>query len=552
MKLKISQQPPPGDKDWYLFEGIRAIPRILIMVDRNPVSPTYGCFDREYWHYRTVDFPCGMNQEQSLALAAAWATNNSENPFHQSRRIRDVVQASLRYASSSAHKDGTCDDYFPFEKALGALVFSLYAMTESYQLLGLEDPAVLAFLEKRGAWLLNHNESGQLANHQALAALALQNVFLLTGDQKFRDGAVRFRDLTLSWQKSEGWFQEYEGADPGYHSCSIDFLAKLRQKSGDDVLTEPLLRAARFARHFMHPDGSYAGEYGSRNTYHFYPHGFELLAGESPEALEIVELFLRKGLPMRTRYFNDDNRMCAHYVYDWLQAWQDYAEIDGRSSIEVQTTAEPIYLDQAKLLVIREPAYHAVVAASKGGVIKVMGADGPVLSDTGPMIKPETGPTLVTHLVSDDNQVNWDPESSTLKVQGFLCKRRAPIMTPFKQIVFRILTLTLGRISPSMFRILIQKLFITGKPRTESRFERIIRFRGNSIEIEDRIHLDGTPPGLESVVAAPDSTSIYVANSNTYQATNLLPLRHLDDLRNELANKGTGTETFVLSVGEQA
>ena len=83
----------------------------------------------------------------------------------------------------------------------------------------------------------------------------------------------------------------------------------------------------------MHPDGSYGGEYGSRNTHHFYPHGFELLAAENAGALQMAELYLRKALPRRTRYFNDDNRMCAHYVYDWFQAWRDYADIPGRSQV---------------------------------------------------------------------------------------------------------------------------------------------------------------------------------------------------------------------------
>ena len=90
--------------------------------------------------------------------------------------------------------------------------------------------------------------------------------------------------LTLSWQNDkEGWIQEYEGADPGYHSCSIDFMAKLRKKrivnenSEEKELTTSLAKAVDFAWYFMHPDGSYGGEYGSRNTYHFYPHGFELM-----------------------------------------------------------------------------------------------------------------------------------------------------------------------------------------------------------------------------------------------------------------------------------
>ena len=66
-------QPAPGHRDWYAFEAMRSLPHLLTLVDRNPLSPTFGCFDREYWHYRTVDFPCGMSQEMCLPLALAWA-----------------------------------------------------------------------------------------------------------------------------------------------------------------------------------------------------------------------------------------------------------------------------------------------------------------------------------------------------------------------------------------------------------------------------------------------------------------------------------------------
>ena len=49
-------QPVPGHKDWYIYEALQRIPRLVGMIDKNPFSATYGCFDREFWHYRTIDF----------------------------------------------------------------------------------------------------------------------------------------------------------------------------------------------------------------------------------------------------------------------------------------------------------------------------------------------------------------------------------------------------------------------------------------------------------------------------------------------------------------
>jgi hypothetical protein len=539
------EQPPAGHRDWYLFEAVRSVPRILQMLDRNPLSPTYGCFDREYWHYRTADFPCGMNEEFALVLAQAWTAEHPQNPFSHNPRLRELIEASLRFGAKSAHPDGSCDDYFPFEKAWGAAVFSLYATTESYQLLGLKDDALLSFFARRGDWLLNHEESGKLANHQALGALALQNVHRLTGEARFHAGMEALCDRALSWQHGEGWFQEYEGADPGYQTCTIAFLARLRQKTGDARLTEPLLRAVQFAAHFMHPDGSYGGEYGSRNTHHFYPHGFELLARESAGALQVAELYLRKALPGRTRYFNDDNRMCAHYVYDWFQAWRDYADVPGRNQVACLSEPRTAWFAEAGLLVERDARHCTVVAAHKGGVIKVTGETGPVYSDTGPMVQLEDGAVLVAHLVNRANDVKWNAGARTLTIRGALCRRRAPIMTPARQMVFRLLALTIGRCNPNWLRLLIQKLFITGRTATDATFARTIRFGGDTIDITDEIDLHGAGRPV-AVIASPDSTSIYVASSNSFQATNLLPVRRLEGLLAALREKGSGSETFAV------
>ena len=203
-------QPDPGHRDWYAFEAVRSMPRLILMGDQNPYSNTHGCFDRSFWHYRAVDFPCGMNQEFVLPIALAYKLEFDGNPYRGVERVKQLALAGIDYAARSAHPDATCDDYFPFERAMGALVFTLYAMSEACIELDDRDPARIDFLTRRANWLLHHNETGQLANHQAFAALALYNMFLLTEDDRFRQGSIAFRDLTLSWGHSEGWFQEYE------------------------------------------------------------------------------------------------------------------------------------------------------------------------------------------------------------------------------------------------------------------------------------------------------------------------------------------------------
>ena len=89
------------------------------LVDRNPYSPTYGSFDRSYWHYRTMDFPCGMYQEFVLPLALVYAYDFPDNPYYRKERVKELALAGIDFARRSSHRDGSCDDYFPYERALG-------------------------------------------------------------------------------------------------------------------------------------------------------------------------------------------------------------------------------------------------------------------------------------------------------------------------------------------------------------------------------------------------------------------------------------------------
>ena len=371
-----------------------------------------------------------------------------------------------------------------------------------------------------------------MANHQAFAALALYNVFLLTKDEKYRAASDSFRDITLSWQNEEGWFQEYEGADPGYHSCSIAFLGKLYRKSGDEKLIEPLKKAVEFAAHFMHPDGSYAGEYGSRNTYHFYPHGFEVMREFSETAGRVADTYLFKSLPRRSRYFNDDNRMCAHYVYDWMQAWLDYHP-DRTGSFDGARPPFKRWFKNAKLYVVNTGRYYAVCSLAKGGVLKVFNEDGPIYSDTGPILKTQNGHVLVSHLV-DDYPHQVDEEGGVASTDGQMCRRKVQLSSPVKQMAFRAMNLTLGRRDPHLVRSTLQKILITGKPRTDNRFNRRIRFFEDRIEIDDSIDFSGGKDRAARIAVGSDATSIYVANSNTFQESTLAPWHDLSEHTAEL------------------
>ena len=62
-----------------------------------------------------------MSQEMVLPLALAYAREYPDNKYYQTERLKELSEAAIRYMIKSSHKDGTCDDYFPYERAMGAL-----------------------------------------------------------------------------------------------------------------------------------------------------------------------------------------------------------------------------------------------------------------------------------------------------------------------------------------------------------------------------------------------------------------------------------------------
>jgi hypothetical protein len=505
----------------YVRAALAHVPRLLGMVDRNPFHATYGCCDRAFWHYRTSDFPSGMAQEAVLPLAQVYTHPLPGNRWHRSPRLKELAVAGIRFAVRSAHADGSCDDYYPNERALGAAVFSLYACTEAYRLLGLHDLELLAGFQRRADWLLRNDETGQLANHQAIAALALDNVYRLTGRPCYRAGTEQRLRTLLAWQSHEGWFREYDGCDPGYLTVTIEFLAKYLARTGDPVVHASLTRAVRFARHFLHPDGSYGGEYGSRGTYHFYPHGMELLTADNAAAAALADGFL-ESLAGGTQAAFDDDRMVCHRLPSLLGAYLDWSP---EAPVEDPTAEIDRYFPEARLYVRRSRGLYAVVAPAKGGMFKLYAWGKPPETDTGPVLETDDGRICATQQ-ADAYQA--DVNADALTVSGPLYWTRHETATPAKMLLFRAGLLTAGRYCRNLVRAALQRRLITGERVAPVRFHRTLRW-GPPVEVIDRIELTDPDVRVRRLALATDHSTRYIAAGQVYQESLLQPWTPLDD-----------------------
>lgn len=513
-------------RDLLARHALAEIPKILTLLDRTPVSRTYGCFDRIFWHYRMIDFPCGMSQEFVYPLALAWSLDIADNPYFQAPAIKAFVEAGIRFAARSAHPDGSCDDYYPFERAAGAAAFSLLACLEAAEIIGVQDdPEIREFFRRRAHWLATHRESGRLSNHEALIVANLIRMSALDGEAWEEPLRMRVARL-LSWQDEEGWFDEYGGADPGYLSLTIGLMADSDRRRPDLGLRPACGRAIGFFAHFVHPDGTVGGAYTSRGTQNFFPHGFEIAAAWMPEAAAIndraLALFAGDGPPC----YSDDH-IIGHHVWSWLLCWSEWRADRPLAEERSPKGGETTFFPHAGLLIDRRADQALYCGLHQGGAFQIFSGDRLALADSGISIQTRDRKTAVQHLAGD-YAVTRDAES--LSISGNMAWAKSTLLTPVKSVILRCMMITIGRFFPDLVRRLLQKMLVTGRREAPFRFHRSLRWNGAGWIIRDEIVAEQGWQDVALIGIGGFQTSTTTIMARTWQANHLQPWHDLTAL----------------------
>lgn len=419
---------------------LHIIPRILTNLDRDKDSPTYGCLDRNFWHYKTHDYSSALLQQSMITLALVYKNNFLYNIYYEKESIRDYAIASIDYCTKIQHKDGSFDEYWAGEHSIPSTSFTLYAICETCDLLGYLPEDVVKCIRKAVGFLQKHTETEALNQETSSCAAIKYAAKLLNEEGIHKIADEKFHNLVKK-QKSEGWFDEYNGLDIGYLTVNLDYMVRYYELSGNEAALLSAKKMLYVIRYFIHPDGSLGGEYCTRNTEYFLPYGIEYLKNHCELAGSIIGKLM--GYLTRDSYLNLslDERYILHYVnHSFVKALLIYENVQSTKKLPCETEFD-LFLEESKIYIKSTKNYYFICNMSKGGVFKVMNKKTLECStDCGYRIRHKGN--LYVNEWPNPNEFTFFENG--VKVNSYFTKTKLIKQSSFKLLLLRVLSIFFG------------------------------------------------------------------------------------------------------------
>jgi hypothetical protein len=483
----------------YLDEIKINLPRILSLFDNDRTSNTYGMGDRYYWAWGLIDFGNGTFQGAAHGLARLW--NSKLWPYETSKdQFLGRIDSIFEGANSLKQKNGSLEEAFPNEGSYCVTALVAFDLLCTIDLLKKDISSEMNnrwtnIIAQMIGYLIKNNETHALiSNHLATSVAALVRWNLLTSDKLAEKKGRELLDKILLHQSNEGWFKEYDGADPGYQSLCTYYLADVHKNRPDWQLLEPLRQSIKFISHFAHPDGSFGGIYGCRSTRFYYPPGIMSLAQDIPEAAILAEFMkdsIQKKKVVTLSSLDEPNLIPMFNAY----AWSAVLENKVKSSEMVNSLKtlpcefkKPFrkYLPKAGIFLDRGLNHYTIISTHKGGVIYHFSKRLLLQVNAGVVLQNHKEQLCSTQSYNEKNIFNLQNDKLEITSQFSYMPKKTP--SPLHFMLLRFFSLTIFRfIKPrEWFKKFLVNMLITKKKYLPVRNKRIIQL-GTDLKVDDKI-----------------------------------------------------------------
>lgn len=520
---------------WLHFQVESTCRRLLNEINRDPVSALYGCFDRRYWSWKLTDFPEATFQRNVAALG--WYYRQQPSKIF-GQMLVEVIKSGLAFTFKMQHMDGSFDQAFPHEHSFGATGFLLPDLITGFQVIESEcneseKHSFESGLYKAAEFLIKNSEQHDLiSNHLAGAVLGLFRAGELFHEEQFSIKGKAILDSILINQSPEGWFPEYGGADPGYQTLCMHYLAQVYKTKPFESLHNALEKSIGFLKYFAHPDGTFGGEYGSRRTEIYYPGGIAMLASEFPEAYSLNQFMLASIKAGNTVTLADiDMGNTAPLLNSSILALESEALFNNSPALPLQEEVLEKEFPQAGIAIRSRENYYLILGASNGGVVKVFDkkTNKLVLDDCGVYGVTEKSVKITTQSTCLDNPMRTGDNFLECESDFYPIKDSYP--NSFNYMILRLMNFTVMRIG--FLNEVMKKLMVSVLVKNSSKMnisrKRIINLNPQFLEIIDTIRNSGKVR-MKSLAQGFKFTAIHMASARYFTSaqTNLPEMQYLD------------------------
>lgn len=470
-----------------MFENLLEIqfPRLLSQACRDRNSPFFGCFDRNWWHYRIRDFSSIILQQGAYT---AYEYSKLAKYFQYSQELKNLAWGASKFWNKRACRRGAFEEYYPWEKGYPPLAFSTLATAKLVHEGLIEIAEIRPGFVKAAKQLENRFEyqagNQQVAGLAAMAALRKADINLIQ-EKKY----LELKEKTLALQNTEGWFSEYDGPDLGYLSVTMDCLWDLFDFTNDRDYLQSAELALDFLYAFIVRRKAGAGMHHARNTDYIVPYGIcrflESKTAETELKSSAILYYLYRNIENKSHFFYAiDDRYWSHYIgHSVVRAQQILNRIqkprfnpEKAEAVDSKTFHNSGFIFKQ----LQKQNYSILISGKKGGIFSIYTDDLTLVSDYGWIV--DTGKKqMVNHWWSDKWKIKETEKS--VEIQGKLFPHAEKTSTPFLHFGLRVISFIFGR-SITLF---LRKVFIFKKKTSDCHFKRTIEFENDHVIVTDEI-----------------------------------------------------------------
>ena len=491
------------------------LPKLFSLYNLDRCSSTYGYGDRLYWGWKVSDFVNATMQGGVHALAIAIKLDLID----KIEFALEVIDSAIRAITIIRSKNGSLQEAYPNEHSFCVTALVAFDVLSAIRHLGSyimekQKKEYLSIIRPLIHFITHNNEEHAIiSNHLSTGFAAIELWNTLTGEASGR--GKEFLSVIYKHQSKEGWYQEYDGADPGYQTLCTYYLFCAYEITKDEDLLKSLIKSGSFLKYFVQPDYTIGGLYGSRNTEVYYPAG---IIGLSPlsDDFALIATLLHKGILNGNHIFPQD--IDTNNFIPLINAYAVAALHYETGRVKIRRTPQAPYknpfsitFDHAGIYIHSSDRYYAILNYKKGGTLKVFDKETEVLDTEhgGIFGHLANGKRFSTqHFDEKQNFTNF-----TVHARFFITNESYP--NPVTSVLLRFFGLTffhsvyLG----NLFKKIIVRMLMTSSKAISGKAIRKFEFTDNKIIVHESI---SKPKDCKEISHYEKCKTIHMASSGYY------------------------------------